>query len=157
MFGALTTLFTPMTLMWLVAMIALCVIEASTVGLVCIWFAGGALAALIAAGVGAPVWLQIAIFLVVSGVLLALLRPLVKKIILPKKTATNADRHVGQVALVTEEINNLLENGAVKLDGVVWTARSLDNQVIPVGTPIVVHRIQGVKVIVTPAAEQALV
>lgn len=150
MLTLITELISPMALFWLVAMIVLCIVEASTVGLVSIWFAAGALAALIAAGAGAAIWLQITLFLVVSGIMLALLRPMMKKVILPKTTATNADRHLGKLALVTEEINNLKETGAVKLDGVVWTARSRDDEVIPEGTTIAVLRIEGVKVIVTP-------
>lgn len=155
MLNILSSLISPMALFWLVALIILAIAEAATVGLVCIWFAGGALAALIAAGVGAPLWMQITLFLVVSGVLLALLRPLMRKVIMPKRTATNADRHLGKTALVTEEINNLLETGAVKLDGVIWTARSQGDEVIPVGTAITVLRIEGVKVVVAPEHQPA--
>ena len=151
------SIVSPVALFWLAAVIIFCCVEAATVGLVSIWFAGGSLAALIAASLGAPFWLQITLFVVVSGVLIALRRPLMRKVILPKKTATNADRHIGQVALVTEEIDNLRETGAVKLDGVVWTARSLSNQVIPVGTAISVRSIQGVKVIVEPVPENLTV
>ena len=151
------SIVSPVALFWLAAVIIFCCVEAATVGLVSIWFAGGSLAALIAASLGAPFWLQITLFVVVSGVLIALLRPLMRKVILPKKTATNADRHIGQVALVTEEIDNLRETGAVKLDGVVWTARSLSNQVIPVGTAIRVRSFQGVKVIVEPVPENLTV
>ena len=157
MLNVLTSLMSPMALFWLVALIVLAIAEAATVGLVCIWFAGGALAALIAAGVGAPVWLQITLFLVVSGVLLALLRPMMRKVVMPKRTATNADRHLGKVALVTEEINNLQETGTVKLDGVIWTARSEHDEVIPVGATITVLRIEGVKVVVAPAEQPAAV
>lgn len=153
MLQILSSIISPAALFWLAAVIIFCCVEAATVGLVSIWFAGGALAALIAASLGAPFWLQITLFVVVSGVLIALLRPLMRRVILPKKTATNADRHIGQVALVTEEIDNLRETGAVKLDGVIWTARSLGNQVIPVGAVIHVRSIQGVKVIVEPVPE----
>lgn len=151
----LISLLSPMALFWLAALIILAVAEAATVGLVCIWFAGGALAALIAAGVGAPIWLQIGLFLVVSAILLALLRPMLRKIVRPQRTATNADRHLGRTALVTEEINNLKETGAVKLDGVTWTARTEGEQVIPVGTRIMVLRIEGVKMIVAPEQQMA--
>lgn len=157
MLQILASIISPAALFWLAAVIIFCCVEAATVGLVSMWFAGGSLAALIAASLGAPFWLQITLFVVVSGVLIALLRPLIRKVILPKKTATNADRHIGQVALVTEEIDNLREAGAVKLDGVVWSARSLSNQVIPVGTAIHVRSIQGVKVIVEPVPENLTV
>lgn len=151
----LISMLSPMALFWLVALILLAVAEAATVGLVCIWFAGGALVALIAAGVGAPLWLQIGLFLVVSAILLALLRPMLRKIVRPQRTATNADRHLGRTALVTEEINNLKETGAVKLDGVTWTARTEGEQVIPAGTRIMVLRIEGVKMIVVPEHQTA--
>lgn len=138
----------PMTVVWLGAMILFLVVEGATVGLVSIWFAGGALAALIAAMVGGPLWIQFVLFLVVSAVLLMLLRPLVRRGLQPKTTATNADRLVGKAALVTEEIDNLRETGAVKLEGVVWTARSRTEEIIPVGATIRVCRIEGVKLIV---------
>lgn len=151
----LTSLMSPMALFWLVALIILALAEAATVGLVCIWFAGGALVALIATGLGAPLWLQIGLFLVISGILLALLRPIMGKLARPKRTATNADRHLGRTALVTEEINNLKETGAVKLDGVIWTARTEDGQMIPAGSLIEVQRIEGVKMIVKALKQSA--
>jgi membrane protein implicated in regulation of membrane protease activity len=137
---------------WLVALVIFAVAEAATVGLVSIWFAGGALIALIAAGCDAPIWLQVLLFLVVSGGLLALLRPFVRRFAKASgKTETNAGRHIGREALVQEEINNLTGTGAIKLDGVTWTARSESGEVIPVGETIVVRRIEGVKVFVAPA------
>lgn len=145
----------PIALFWLVALIVFAVAEAATVGLVSIWFAAGALVALIAAGLGASIWLQILLFLIVSVVMLALLRPVVRKISVPHRVRTNADRHLGRTALVTEEINNLKECGAVRLDGVVWSARSQDGSVIPVDTLITVQRIEGVKLWVTVAEQPA--
>lgn len=157
MLDTILSMVSPMTLVWLVALILFAVAEAATVGLVSIWFAGGALAALIAAGVGGSIPLQIVLFLVVSCVMLALLRPFVKKISMPHRTRTNADRHIGQTALVTEEINNLQETGAVRLDGIIWTARSEGGETIPVGSLITVQRIAGAKVWVAPAAAPAKV
>ncbi len=157
MLDMIAAALSPMVLFWLAGTIILCIVEASTVGLVSIWFAGGCLVALVAAALGGPLWLQITLFLVVSGGLLALVRPMIKKVILPKTTATNMDRHLGKVALVTEEINNLRETGAIKLDGVVWTARTEDGTVIPVGATIEVLRIEGVKAIVSLANRPAAV
>jgi membrane protein implicated in regulation of membrane protease activity len=145
------SLMSPMAWFWLVALVLFAVAEAATVGLVSIWFAGGALVALIATGCGAPIWLQVLLFLVVSGIMLALLRPFVRRMTKSSKTETNAGRHIGREALVMEEINNLTGTGAIKLDGVTWTARSESGEVIPVGTTIVVQRIEGVKVVVAPA------
>ena len=147
----------PMTLMWLVALILFGIAEAATVGLVSIWFAVGTIPALIVSALGGPVWLQVLLFLAVSITMLALLRPFVRKISGPQ-TRTNADRHIGQTAIVTEEIDNLAETGAVKLDGVIWSARSEDGDHIPLGSVITVKRIAGVKVFVERAdkAEKAV-
>lgn len=138
----------PMTLMWLVALILFGIAEAATVGLVSIWFAAGAAVAMIVSALNGPIWLQVLVFLAVSIVLLALLRPFVNRVSNPNKQATNADRNIGQQALVIEEINNLEDTGAVKLDGVVWSARSEQGEIIPVGRLIEVKRIAGVKLYV---------
>ena len=151
MMEQLIAALSPMTIWWLAALVIFAVAEAVTVNLISIWFAGGALAALIAAGLSAPLWLQIVLFLVVSGVLLALVAPWVRKASRVNSVATNADRHIGRQALVTEEINNLQESGAIRLDGVIWTARSESGEVIPAGTTITVKRIAGVKAYVEPA------
>jgi membrane protein implicated in regulation of membrane protease activity len=135
---------------WTGAVILFALIEASTVSLVSIWFIGGSLAALAAAALGASVGLQIGIFIVVSALLLALLRPLVKKYVSPHRVKTNADRLIGQQALVTEQIENLRELGAIKINGVLWTAKSADNSVIPAGTPVKITRLEGAKVYVEP-------
>lgn len=138
----------PMTLLWIVALILFGIAEAATVGLVSIWFAVGAALAMIVSAVGGPIWLQVLVFLAASIVLLALLRPFVNRVSNPHKQPTNADRHIGQQALVIEEINNLAETGAVKLDGVVWSARSEQGEIIPVGRLIEVKHIAGVKLYV---------
>lgn len=145
------SMLTPMTTLWLVALVVFAVAEAVTVNLVSIWFAGGALVALIAAALDAPIWLQVLLFLVVSGILLALVAPWARKASRVNPVATNADRHIGRQALVTEEINNLQESGAIRLDGVIWTARSESGEVIPEGSTITVKRIAGAKAYVEPA------
>ena len=155
MMEQLIAALSPMTIWWLAALVIFAVAEAVTVNLVSIWFAGGALIAMIAAGLNAPLWLQIVLFLVVSGVLLALVAPWARKASRVNSVATNADRHIGRQALVTEEINNLQESGAIRLDGVIWTARSESGEVIPAGTTITVKRIAGVKAYVEPAKVSA--
>lgn len=148
MLEAMISSVSPMVLFWLAGVILFAAAEAATVGLISLWFAGGSLVALITACLGGPVWLQVVLFFAVSIVLLALLRPFIKKVSVPYRTRTNADRHIGQSALVTEEINNLKETGAVRLDGVTWTARSENGQVIPEGSLVEIKKIAGVKVIV---------
>lgn len=100
---------------------------------------------------GVPALLQWTVFIAVSAGLLALLRPVLKKYLRVKPTKTNADRLVGQEALVTEEIDNLRETGAIRINGVLWTAKSADDTQIPIGTRVVIERIEGAKVYVKPA------
>lgn len=135
---------------WLVLMIVLLLIEAVTVGLVSLWFAAGSLFALIAAALGAPLWLQTLIFFLISGILLAALRPLTQKLLVPRITRTNVDSVIGSTGLVTAPVDNIAATGQVKLGAMYWTARSTTGELIAPGTMIRVDRIEGVKVFVTP-------
>lgn len=138
------------SVVWLGLLILFALVEAATVGLISIWFAAGALVALLSTFFTDSVWIQIGIFLVVSAVALALMRPLAGKYMTPKNVATNADRAIGKEAVVTEEIDNLKGKGAVAVCGVTWTARSDDDRVIPAGETVTVLRIEGVKLFVAP-------
>ena len=134
---------------WVAALVVFLIVEAVTAGLVSIWFVFGSLVALICAALGAAVWLQIFWFVIVSVATLVLTRPLVKRYVDSQSVATNADRSIGRAAVVTERIDNLAATGAVKLDGVVWTARSTDDAVaIEAGERVTVRAIEGVKLIV---------
>ena len=139
-----------MTVVWLIAMVALLIVEGVVPGLVSIWFAAGALAALLAALWGLPLWAQFLVFMVVSLVLLFLTRPLAKKYVNSRITPTNADRIVGTDCVVTEEIDNLRGTGAVMADGKVWTARmDTPDGSAPKGSVVKALRIEGVRLIVT--------
>ena len=140
-----------MSVVWLVLMVLLFIIEAATAGLTVIWFALGALAALIAALFGAQIWLQVLWFLVVSIATLWFTRPLALKYLNRRSVVTNADRVVGMEGVVCEDIDNLAGTGAVKLDGKEWTARSDSGANIPSGSVVKVRRIEGVKLIVDAA------
>ena len=137
-----------MVIVWAVALVVFLVIEGVTAQLVTIWFAAGALVSLVSAALKAPEWLQIVLFVVVSAVTLIVTRPLVKKLTGRKAENLNAERIIGQTAVVTETINNIEGTGSVKIDGVVWTARSSGDEVIEAGTQVVIEKIEGVKVIV---------
>ena len=143
-----------MTIVWTAAIILFGIVEAVTAGLVSIWFVVGALAALVAAFVGAPLWLQVVLFLLVSAAALALTRPLLRKITSTKAEATNADRVLGEVAKVTETIDNENSTGAVYVDGKTWTARSVDDTVIPVGSRVRIETMEGVKLLVKKSEEK---
>ena len=135
-------------IIWLVLLLLFAGAEAASVGLTSVWFAAGALCALIAALLGAPLWVQIVLFLVVSALCLLAVRPLAKRHLNSKVEATNADRVIGEQAQVTEDIDNISGKGAVVIRGIAWTARSEDGSPLPAGTLVKVLRIEGVKVFV---------
>ena len=138
-----------MSVLWLAAMVALLIVEAVVPGLISIWFAIGALAALISALFHAPLWLQLVWFFAVSILTLVLTRPFVKKYVNSRVTPTNADMVLGKEAVVTEAIDNLHAKGTVMLDGKVWTARlSPEGATAAEGETVRVLRIEGVKLIV---------
>lgn len=139
------------SIVWLVLLVAFLAAEAATVSMVSLWFAVSALVALLVALLGGPGWLQGTLFLVISAVLLALLRPIVRRYISPRITATNVDSVIGSTGLVTAAIDNVSAAGQVKLGAMEWTARSTSGQPIPVGTLVKVDRIEGVKAFVSPA------
>lgn len=140
-------------IVWLILLALFVVGESVTVGLTSVWFAAGALAALFAAMLGGGVPLQIAVFSVVSLVCLLVARPLAKRYFVRRPQPTNADRIIGAEAVVTEAIDNIHGTGAVTAGGIVWTARSGGEGVIPVGTRVRVDRIEGVKVYVEEIKE----
>lgn len=133
------------------AVLFLIVEAACPLHLVSIWFVVGSVVALIAAMLGWALWLQITLFVVVSGALLATLWPLVRKYLNPAVKKTNVDAVIGSTGLVTVAINNLTAAGQVKLGAMEWTARSTNGDVIPAGTVVRVDKIEGVKAYVSPA------
>ena len=144
-------------IVWLVLMVVFLIAEAATVTLVSLWFAAGALAALIAYFWGAAVWLQVLLFLAVSTLLLTALRPLVRKFVTPRLQRTNVDSVIGSTGLVTAPIDNVSASGQVRLGAMEWTARSTSGAPISEGTLVRVDRIEGVKVFVSPAEVSAQV
>ncbi|QNK40908.1 NfeD family protein [Caproicibacter fermentans] len=146
--GVLLIYILYMPFIWIAVMVLAAVLEASTAQLVSIWFVVGGIGGLIASLVGASVSVQVLIFALVSAVTLIATRPFVKKVLDFKTTGTNADRYLGKIAVVTVEINNTLGVGQVNVLGSIWTARSSDGSVIPVGSRVSVESIDGVKLIV---------
>ena len=137
-------------IVWLVLLILFAASEAITVGLTSIWFAAGALAALIAALLGGALWIQLTLFWAVSLLCLLAVRPLAKRHLNDQVVPTNADRVIGAEAQVTEDIDNIHGRGAVIIRGMAWSARSEDGASIPAGAMVKVLRIEGVKVFVEP-------
>lgn len=142
---------------WLVLLIICIGIEVATLGLTTIWFAGGALTAIFAAVVGAPIWLQAIIFILVSLVLLFFTRPIAVKYFNKDRVKTNVESMVGRQAIVISEIDNLQGIGQVTVAGQEWSARSADEQVkIAVGAVVAVVAVNGVKLIVRDISRQQL-
>ena len=138
------------TIIWLGLMVLFLVVEAATVTMVSLWFAGGALAALAISALGGGLLLQMLAFILVSTGLLALLRPLARKHFTPKLTKTNVDSVIGTEGYVTADIDNVAATGTVKLGAMEWTARSANGEKISTGTLVKVEKIEGVKAFVTP-------
>ena len=143
------------SIIWLVLMVIFLVAEALTVSMVSLWFAAGAVVALLLSLLHLQVWVQVVLFFVVSGVLLACLRPMVRRHVAPKIVPTNVDAIVGTRGIVTAEIDNVCAAGQVKVNGMEWSARSTTGEIIPEGTLIRVERIEGVKAFVTPVKVHA--
>ena len=141
-------------LIWFGIMLAFLVVEAACpIHLVSIWFAAGAVVAMIAAALHAALWLQIVLFVLTSGVLLACLWPFTRKFLKPKLAKTNVDAVIGQRGHVTEDIDNIDATGQVKLGGMYWTARSVSGENIPKGTLVEVDHIEGVRAFVKAVEE----
>ena len=136
------------TIMWLLTLIVMIGIEIATMGLATIWFAGGAVVAFVLSLLGVPFKVQLVVFLVVSILLLVITRPIAMKHLNLKRTKTNIDDLAGKHGIVLKEIDNAKEQGQIMLKGIEWTARSMDNDIIPVDTEVEVVDIKGVKAIV---------
>ena len=136
---------------WIAVAVVMAIAEGVTVQLVSLWFVGGALGAIVTALLGGELWLQVLVFALVSALLLLLLRPLLRKHLKKGIVKTNVDALVGKHALVTERIDNLHATGHVKLDGNIWTARSVNDTPIEPDAEVVIRSIEGVKVLVEPA------
>ncbi len=138
-------------IMWIVLTVVFAIIEALTLQIVTVWFAIGSIGAIIANVVGASQLVQLIVFVALSILTLIIARPYLKKFTKTRVQPTNADVCIGKQAIVTEEINNTLGTGQAKIRGVIWTARSTEeNTIIKEGSTVIVTAIEGVKLIVKP-------
>ena len=134
---------------WIIAVVVFLVVEAATTQLISIWFGVAGIVSLILAAVGTALWLQLTVFIVVAALLLIFTRPIVKRLSKNSGAKTNADRVIGETAVVLQSINNDNAEGQVKVLGQIWTARSESGAKIPAGQKVTVKAIEGVKVIVS--------
>lgn len=140
---------------WLGLIVLFAVFEGATVSLNFIWFSLGGVAALIAAFAGADPIVQGILFIVLSAVSLIFAKPLLRKFIIHRKVATNADRLIGEKGVTMETVDNLAQTGLVKVAGQVWTARTVPGgSPVPSDAVVVIDAIEGVKLIVHEEAAQ---
>ncbi len=139
---------------WAALIVVFLIVEGLTAGLASIWFALGSVAALVSAFLGAPVWLQITLFVIVSALTLIFTRPLARKYVNKRIEPTNADRLIGASATVTERIDNIAAKGYVTAGGRLWPARSKSGEPIEKDTVTVVRSIEGIKLIVEPLSAE---
>ena len=140
---------------WLALVILFIIIEMVSLGLTSIWFAGGALISALSAILGAPIWLQVVLFILVSGVLLASTRGLSKTFLEKRLEKTNAEGLIGKTSTVVETIDNASATGKIRLGDVEWTARACnESQVIEKDTKVIIREIKGVKCMVEPLSAQ---
>ena len=143
-----------MIIVWAAVFAFMLIIELATSGLATIWFCAGSLVALVLAICKVNVIWQVAAFVVVSVLLLVFTRPIIKKLRKGSRfSPTNSDRAVGRKTVVIEDIDALSGTGSVKIDGIVWSARSSDGHVIHAGTEVLITGIEGVKAVVEEAGE----
>ena len=136
-------------IIWLGILAVLLVIEGLTTALTTIWFAGGALAAAIAAGIGGGIVPQLLLFFGVSLVLLIFTRPVAMKLMNKNTEKTNVDSLLGKTAVVIQKIDNLAQTGQVRINDIEWLARTSDDkEIIPEKTVVTITEVRGVKLIV---------
>lgn len=139
----------PYELLWIILLIVFVLGELATIGLTCIWFAAGALAALITAMAGANPIVQFVVFLVVSVLLLAATRPWARKYVNAKMQRTNVDSLIGEIIRISERVSNMDQTGMAVVHGQEWTVRTRnDNEIIEPGENAKILEISGVKLIV---------
>jgi membrane protein implicated in regulation of membrane protease activity len=138
-------------LFWLVLAIVMLVGEFITVGFFLITLAAGSILAMLVALIMPTVWIQVAVFLLSSVLFFFTLKPFMQKLFpVQNETRTTVNRVIGKKALVLIDIDNINGQGQVKVDGDIWSARSISGQLIPKNSVVVIRRVEGVKVIVEP-------
>lgn len=141
---------------WLLLFIILLVIEVLTMGLTTIWFAGGSLAAFVISLIlGNMLEIEVAVFIIVSVVLLLFTRPWAMRYLNRRTIRTNAESIVGTIVRVTEAVDNIMGRGAAQAEGKTWTARAAQDDVtFAEGELAVVKEIRGVKLILLKKKEE---
>lgn len=135
-------------IMWIALAVVFAIIEAATAQIVTIWFAIGSVGSVIANVLGANSTGQLIVFVALSVLTLIIARPYLKKFTKTQVQPTNVDMCIGQQAVITEDIDNILGTGRVVIRDITWTARSANGEKIPKGSLVIIESIEGVKLIV---------
>lgn len=143
--------------LWLILFVVLIIIEASSLNLITIWFAIGALLAMLAALLGVPVYFQVVIFIISSALMLAFTKPIVQNVLKVKKERTNADKIIGEKGIVIEKIDPINGTGQVKVGGQMWAARSIDDIEIEINEMVEIQEISGVKLFVKKCLKDQII
>lgn len=141
-----------MTYVWLAIVLLSIVIEALTTNLVAIWFMPAALVSMVLSILNVPLWIQIVVFFALVVIFLILSKIFLRRYLKKRpRVMTNAESLLGQTAIVTERIDNLAQTGAVRVNGLEWSARAVSDAVtVEKETLVTVRQIQGVKLICEP-------
>ena len=132
---------------WFAIAVICAVIEGMTLGLTTVWFSLSAILMIFISMLQPPFYVQCVLFALVALLLLFFTRPIALKFLHAKREKTNADSLIGKKALVLQTITEF-EKGQVKINGIVWTAASIDGAVIPAGDECIIEKIEGVTLIV---------
>lgn len=138
---------------WLIIAVVSGIIEAVTLGITTIWFVFGALVAWLLYEINAPFLVQLIAFISVSAILLYFTKPVVEKYLNVGKVRTNADSLIGEIGMVTEEIDTIKAIGQVEVRGQIWSAKTREENIILTGTIVEVLAIEGVKLIVSETSK----
>lgn len=145
-----------MWVFWLIAAGIFFIIEMATIGFLVFWLGIGSLLAMVTSFFLDSIIVQFVVFLVTSTLLIIFTRPLVNKFIkIPKELKTNAYSIIGKKGIVTSKINNVEGSGQIKIDGEVWSAKSIDEEEIEKDTEIEIIEIDGVKAVVKKVTDSA--
>lgn len=142
------------TVLWIALMIVFVAVEIATVGLTAIWFAGGALVALLAQLLGLNIYWQIIFFIAASAILMTVTRPWALKYFKPRLVKTNYETVVGETVCLTETVDNIKGTGTAVYKGQEWTARAYENgKTFEAGTIVAVKEIRGVTLYVVESEQ----
>lgn len=135
---------------WGVIFAATAIAELMSMQLVSIWFALGAAGAFCGALAGWSFTAQLGLFVVISAALLLITRPILKKLRVKLVPPMNAEKGIGENAVVIEDINPALGTGRARLSGVDWMAVSETGCIIPKDSIVIISKIDGAKLVVRP-------